>query len=79
MKWFINIINKIRQKYWEVTTCNPPYDCPFCMHCYDKSIKDLLEETPEPKMRKVEEGLVPFREPTKEELEIVENYKKKIL
>lgn len=36
----------------------------------DKSIKDLLEETPEPKMRKVEEGLLPFREPTKEELEV---------
>lgn len=44
MNWFINIINKIRQKYWEVTNCNPPYDCPFCMHCYDKY---LLKETKE--------------------------------
>ena len=44
------------------------------MHCYNKSIKDLLEETPEPKMRKVEEGLFPSRELTKEELEIVKEW-----
>ena len=32
------LINKLRTYLWNFGNCNPPYDCPFCMHCYDKEV-----------------------------------------
>lgn len=30
------IIQKIQKWFWNLGTCNPPYDCPWCMDCYIK-------------------------------------------
>lgn len=36
-RWQINMVEMIRRiiRYF-TEPCNPPYDCPFCMHCYNR-------------------------------------------